>query len=175
MKLISLTLATAMSAAALAQTPAVTPKKVTEQDLALRLRKAELGDLQKKSESQDMADPSKGSRPKSLLDTSTILNFGGSLTLVPKGAVLHVPKTLTDRVGKRDGAKIATWTDFQTANRGWLITQEVTLEQAKGNESLPEAVLQHLAKEINVVVATYQGRPISMLKFSEASTASAQP
>ncbi|MBK1880846.1 hypothetical protein JIN85_00385 [Luteolibacter pohnpeiensis] len=155
--------------------PAKTVTKVTEQELAQRLLQTEMRDLQKKSKSADSSDPSEGSRPKNLLDRSTILCFGGMATLVPKGAVLHIPASIADRIGMQDGAKIVTWREFQIANRGWIVTQEVTMAQAEGKEPLAANVANRLGKEINMVVATYQGGPISMLKPLETHSESSQP
>jgi hypothetical protein len=118
-------------------------------------------------------DPSKVNRLGDLISRSDILCFQGQATLVPKRAVLHVPKNMAHRLGMQDGAQIGSWVDFLNSNRGWIRTVEVTRVQAEGNMPLPEGVLKSFVKEQRVVVATYQEGPISVLplKVPEAPVA----
>lgn len=112
---------------------------------------------------------------RSLLAVSDIICFHGLATLVPKSAVLHVPKGLTDRVGMQDGARFVEYQEFLTKNRGWLTSSEVSRLQAEGNEPLSEAVVKSFAKETRIVIATFNGGPISVLplKTPPADTAAA--
>lgn len=112
---------------------------------------------------------------RSLLASSEIFCHGGKATLVPKGAVIHLPKNLSDRLVMGEGAKFVTFTDFMAENRSWITTSPVTRRQAEGKEPLPESLLKSFAKETRIVVATLQEGPISVLppKVEEAPTASA--
>jgi len=59
------------------------------------------------------------------------------------------------------------WTDFLTANRGWITTVEVSRTQAEGNEAMNEELADRIGKNRNMVVATYKGGPISVLPMKE--------
>lgn len=109
------------------------------------------------------ADPSVENGPKDLLTRSEIFCYLGQATLVPKRAVLHVPKDLAGRTGLKEVSKFIPWRDFYLANRGWLRTVAVTRAQAEGREALDEATVLSFAKETRVVVATYQEGPISVI------------
>ena len=99
---------------------------------------------------------------QSLIKQSEILNDGIHWTLVPKGAVLHIPPAFSDRVGAKPLGKLLTWTEFLTANRSWLFTEEVTFDHAAGKK--PFAASRHDAwnKGNKVVVAVLRGGPISV-------------
>lgn len=116
------------------------------------------------------ADPSKANQLGDLISRSDILCFQGRATLVPKRAVLHIPKSLAGRLGMQEGAAIQAWTEFLAANSGWIRTVEVTRVQAEGNEPLPEGVLKSFAKEQRVVIATYQSGTISVLPLKVPET-----
>ena len=119
------------------------------------------------------ADPSLANKLGDLISRSDILCFQGRATLVPKRAVLHVPKSLAGRLGMQEGSQIGSWTEFLNANRAWIRTVPVTRIQAEGNDPMPEGVLKSFVKEQRVVIATYQEGPISVLplKVPEAAVA----
>jgi hypothetical protein len=116
-------------------------------------------------------DPSVANKPGDLLSRSDILCFQGRATLVPKRAVLHVPKELSDRLKMQEGAQISSWTDFLNSNRAWIRTVAVTRVQAEGNHPMPEETLKSFEKEKRLVVATYQEGPISVLPLKVADPA----
>jgi hypothetical protein len=105
----------------------------------------------------------KKKEPRSLLGSSDILCFGGRATLVPKRAMIHVPKSLTGRIGMQEGVKIVTFVDFLADNRAWITTTPVTRRQAEGKEPLSESLIKSFEKESRIVVATLLEGPISVL------------
>jgi hypothetical protein len=109
------------------------------------------------------ADPTVANRPQSLIARSEFISYGGMTSLVPKRAVLHVPKEMAERLGMKEGHEIGSWLDFLNANRGWIRTVPVTRVQAEGREAMPEATLKSFAKEKRLVIATYQDGPISIM------------
>ena len=108
-------------------------------------------------------DPSLIDPPKDLIANSDIICFGGLVTLVPKRAILGIPKNFADRMKFQPGSKIKSWADFYAQNRGWITTVEVSRIQAEGNKPMAEEVYKSIGKSKNLVVATYQGGPISVL------------
>ncbi len=147
----------------------------THDQLVLTYRQAAQDDPMRKLKAAKGADPSLVNQPKDLISESDILCFGGTATLVPKKAVLHIPKNLADRLKFLPGSKIQSWSDFYAQNRGWITTVEVSRAQAEGNNALAQAISERVPKSANLVVATYQGGPISVLplkiKSSEKSPA----
>lgn len=122
-------------------------------------------------------DPSKDAQPGDLISRSEILCFNGMATLVPKRAVIHIPKPLAARIAMQEGAKIVPWQEFLGSNRNWITTVNISRPQAEGNEPLSEATLKSFEKETRVVVATYEDGPVSVLplKVPAPETATAEP
>lgn len=109
------------------------------------------------------AGESKIGRPssQSILAQSTILSDGSNWTLVPNGAVLHIPDGLKSRVNATPSGGLLTWSDFLTRNRGWITTCEVSIAQASAKETLPAERTEFWSKQDKIVVAVHQRGPIS--------------
>jgi len=135
----------------------------THGQLTLAYRTATQADPMAALESAKGDDPSVVNQPKDLLSDSDIVCFGGSATLVPKRAILNIPKALESRLKFLPGSKIQSWADFFAMNRGWITTVEVSRVQAEGNKAMDEKTAEHVHKSTNLVVATYMGGPISVL------------
>jgi hypothetical protein len=108
-------------------------------------------------------DPSVVNQPKDILSRSEIFSHLGLASLVPKRAVLHIPKGLAGRMTFLPDSKFVPWRDFFQANRAWIRTVPVSRAQAEGKQPMDEAILKSFAKEPRVVIATYQEGPISVM------------
>ncbi len=108
-------------------------------------------------------DASVKNKVGNILDSSEFITYNGFTTLVPKNALLQIPKSYADRINNhKQGSKVISWTDFYTRNRGWINTVEVTLAQAKGQTPISPELLETLKKNNNLVVAVLQNGPISV-------------
>ncbi|MFT4175085.1 MAG: hypothetical protein QM627_00380 [Luteolibacter sp.] len=125
---------------------------------------------------QPEADDSHANTPPpaapSLLNESVILTDGTHWAIVPKGAVLHTPKSLQTRISTKPVGSLLSWGDFLNKNRSWLTTQEVNFDQAKGEAPLDAQQVEFWQTRQNIVVAVHQGGPISV---KPASTTSQTP
>lgn len=99
---------------------------------------------------------------QSLIEQSTILCFGGHWTFVPPKAVIHLPAALKARVNTAPSGSLLPWVEFLTKNPNWITTNEVTFDQAAGNEPIPAERMAFLTKQDKVVVAVHQTGPISV-------------
>jgi hypothetical protein len=106
---------------------------------------------------------------QSLIKQSEILHDSIHWTLVPKGAVLHVPAQMSPRVGTKPLGTLLTWEEFLMANRAWIQTEEVTFDQAAGKVPLQEARQEFWKNQTKVIVAVHLGGPISV-KIPATST-----
>ncbi len=97
-----------------------------------------------------------------LVGRSTILSHGGRWTLVPKGAVLFVPAVYRGRIAEKPSGKLVPWIEFCSRNRGWIHTETVTMEQARGEAVLSEEVTETHKRLGRLVVAVLHGGPISV-------------
>lgn len=135
----------------------------THEQLVERYRTATAENPLKQMPQEEGEDPSLMNPVENLVESSDIVSFNGSTTLVPKLAILQIPDNFKDRINNhQDGSRILSWLDFYTINRGWITTVEVKRAQAEGKEPIPEETLEVLTKGRNLVVATYQGGPISV-------------
>jgi hypothetical protein len=146
----------------------------THESLSETHKRNQLADPLKKLKPAEGTDPSLVSPPKDLISDSDFLCFGGLATLIPKRAVIHIPKSLAVRMKYIDGSKIVSWADFYALNRGWLSTVEVTFVQAEGKKSLAEPILARISKSQNLIVATYMNGPISVLPLKVTPSPNSQ-
>jgi hypothetical protein len=173
-ELAGLALVAAMGATGFAEVP-VMRDAATHEELVLALRKAEQKDPMKHLPVAKSADATVPKQPQSLLGESDIISFGGLATLVPKRAIIQIPKSCTERLKLEPGAKLVSWADFYALNRGWITTVEIALVQAEGKLPLAEDTRKQMTKSRNLVVATYQGGPISMLPPKPTAKPTAKP
>ncbi len=172
---------------------------VTHDELALKYRKAaqvdpmgkliaaqtaaqasaKAADPGKKAVPAKPTAPEKPAPPPSLLAQSDIICYNGAATLVPKRAIIQIPKNLTSRLTYEPGAKLMNWSDFYAMNRAWITMVEVSEDQAEGNSPLAEDTQKQIVKSGKLIIATYQGGPISVLPLKvppeEVKTPTSQP
>ncbi|MGJ8723091.1 MAG: hypothetical protein ACSHYB_00925 [Roseibacillus sp.] len=114
--------------------------------------------LQPKESVEAQVHPSKSS----ILDRSVLLANGRHWTFIPKGAVLCAPEVHKERVNVSEGTgRYIPFTEFAAKNRGWLSTYSVTLEQARGNTPISEAVRKALNESGRVVISVCKGGAIT--------------
>jgi len=145
----------------------------THDQLAMGYRKAQQEDPMRNLKKTEGEDPSVVNRPPGILASSDVISYNGLATLVPKRAVIQMPAAFSDRMKMTAGCRLVGWTEFFSANRGWINTVEVSRVQAEGNEVIAEETRKQMVKSGNLIVATYQGGPISVLplKAPEAPAA----
>ncbi|MEI6654048.1 MAG: hypothetical protein WCP45_04715 [Verrucomicrobiota bacterium] len=145
-----------------AQETPVMQDAVTHEQLAQRLPRIQQEDPMKRLPESTGENPAKNP-PEDLFSQSDVLCFGGMATLVPKRAILQVPKPLASRMQFLRGSTLMGWSEFYAKNRGWITTVDVSRAQAEGNEPLAADVTTRLKDSTALVVATHLGGPISVL------------
>lgn len=143
----------------------------TNEQLHERYRQSERQDPMRQLEIVESEDPSKAVRPDDLVASSQVLCYNGTASFVPKAAVLQVPANLRSCLEFQAGAKIVPWHVFLLANRNWLTTEEVTLEQASGRAPLGEDLVKRLEKINKVTIATLGQGPISVNPYKPEESA----
>jgi hypothetical protein len=139
----------------------------THDQLVSALKRSKFTDPMESLKKAEGTDPSKENQPEDLLAQSDVISFGEYATLVPKRAILSAPARLKERVKLAPGTRILGWSEFFRLNRGWITTVEVSRVQAEGNKPISEDTRESISKSPNLVVATYQGGPISVLPLKE--------
>ncbi len=97
-----------------------------------------------------------------LLAMSTVIQSGGNFVLLPKDSVIWCPPARQENMVSAPSGKFTAWLAFLAANRAWITTLDVTHDQAIGKAPLPPEVLERYRKGNLVVIATFQGGPISL-------------
>jgi hypothetical protein len=161
----------ASGAVVFAEAPAMTDAPTYAQVVAAR-RRAEQADPMKRMAPSNVENPVVN-RPKDILKESDVLCFQGLATLVPKRAILKIPKNYQNRVGIQPGARIVGWRDFYAVNRGWITTVEVNWKQAAGALPIAADTRNLLERGSNLSVATFQGGPISVMPPKETANTTA--
>jgi hypothetical protein len=123
---------------------------------------------QPSAEADRVARPSK----QSIINQSVILSDGTNWTLVPRGAVLHLPEAHENKIGRRPVGNLLSWKQFLATNRAWISAEEISLRQAEGVHQLDERRTAFWPKQDKIIVAVHLGGPISVVapKNQTAST-----
>jgi hypothetical protein len=134
----------------------------------VRVTPKTLADLQARDPMIRLVKPEEGeakvARPvnESIIKESTILHDGSHWTLVPNDAVMFLPESLKARVNVRPVGTLLPWSDFLRKNRTWLVTSEVSFDEAAGNQEIPAERTAQWAGEEKIVVAVHRQGPISV-------------
>lgn len=123
---------------------------------------AQLRARQEREKFGGLAKEDKKVRTYDLVTHSTFIQNGALFTIVPKGAVIHLPEKWSTRVVASPTGTFQTWPEFQAANRAWITSFEVTLDQASGKTPLDEAKLTLAKRSGGLIVSVHQGGAISM-------------
>lgn len=142
------------------KSPAVTPKKrATHEDLVKK--KKEL-DKAPSVVTPDKKEPTIKVTKKSLIGSSTLLAYNGQWTLVPKGAVIHIPERQKNKVVTVPTGRLVEWKRFLRKNHGWIHIHAVTMTQAQGEEKINQDTIKAYKTMGKIVIATCAGGPISV-------------
>ena len=87
----------------------------------------------------------------------------GLCTRVPRESILHLPERFQDSIRENPEGKQVSWIAFLTANQSWLRRQDVTWQQVLGNVAFAPSTLKGLASDDRLVIATYEGGPVTVL------------
>ncbi|MGB6220236.1 hypothetical protein [Haloferula sp.] len=100
---------------------------------------------------------------ESIIKQSMILSDGTNWTLIPRGAVLHLPEAHQGKIGGRPVGNLLSWKQFVTVNRSWVSAEEITLRQAEGVQQLDDRRTAFWPKQDKIIVAVHLGGPISVV------------
>ena len=98
----------------------------------------------------------------SLVKESTILHDGSNWTMVPNGAVIHLPESQRGHINARPVGNLMSWRDFLAKNSAWLSTRDISFDQAAGNEKVSSSQLAEWREGEKIVIAVHQKGPIRM-------------
>jgi hypothetical protein len=108
-------------------------------------------------------------KPYDLAANSTFIQIGDQFTLVPKGALLHIPKKLASLIVSEPKGTFVAWPVMQEANRAKLARFEVTVDQASGKEAIDANKLALAKRSESILVATIENGAVSMAQPQPAS------
>lgn len=109
-------------------------------------------------------EPSQSDSGSSLYARSLLLEDSGHYTLIPQGAILHLPASQRTKLIGQPSGTFLTWATFLKQNGSWLATREVSMPVAIGKApKLLAKLIDELSKETHAVVAVYNGNPVSIL------------
>ncbi|BCU75395.1 hypothetical protein [Luteolibacter sp. LG18] len=134
----------------------------------------QLRERQNRERGGELAPKEQKAKTLGLAETSTFIETAGMFTIVPKGAVIHIPEKLAAWIvpGPSVKAKFQTWQEFLTANRGSVASFEITFDQASGKIPIDSSKLDLARKSGRLVVAVCHGGPISCVPLGGASQVS---
>jgi hypothetical protein len=114
-------------------------------------------------------EPSQSDTGVSLYARSLMLEDSGHYTLIPQGAILHLPASQRTKLTGQPSGTFLTWTKFLKQNGSWLATREVSMPIATGeNPKSLAKLIADLSTETHAVVAVYRNSPVSILEVATA-------
>ncbi|MEK7951305.1 hypothetical protein [Luteolibacter soli] len=117
-----------------------------------------------------------GEEPKGwdLEKNSEFITFDGAVTLVPKGAILHVPDRYKNNVIPELQGNFSLWNNFSTRFRGVVVSFEVSIAEASGQAEIKPERLEAARKAGVILVATINQNPVSVTKKAPATATAAR-
>jgi len=133
-------------------------KAVTDAELKRRRAAEKFGGF--------VAEEEKAHGPKGwdLMDYSEFIGIDGYVTLLPKGAIIHVPERLKANVLPKAVGRYLAWPEFSARYRGLVGVREVTLDESSGKKPLDPKAFEVSKKSGLILVAIHAGSPISVAK-----------
>lgn len=149
-----------------APTPASGKRPTSESIIDTRKQRNKENEARETSESQNPIKKSKRAdspRGKSIR-RSTFLGSGNAWARIPAGSVIYIPIHLKQKIIKKPHGKVLRWRDFHKKNHGWIYLHPVNIQQARGLEIIQPDVIKAYQSMGKLVVAAYQGAPISVIQ-----------
>jgi len=97
-------------------------------------------------------------------DAIHLITWQGMSSMLPKAAVLSLPKNLENRFGTVMAEKFVSFSEFHNVNKNWITTLPITAQQLKGDGKLDLVKLEQLKKNGTIVISTYNGEPVGLSK-----------
>ena len=142
--------------------PVVLTKRPTHDDI-VRVQEKQKHEKHEHNKSRPLTEkPLVTIKKRSLIGSSTLLSNGHHWTLVPNGAVIHVPACLKDKVVTKPVGTLISWKKFLRNNYGWLHTHPIKMTQAQGREKIDQKAIKAYKTMGKIVVATCANGPISV-------------
>ena len=101
------------------------------------------------------------SKPKNVIERSMILSANGYSTLVPKGAILHLPSKHSSKIVQEPEGNLIAFPEFLRKNIAWLTCREVSMKEAVGDQPLNEQTKEACLNAGRIVISTIQRSPVS--------------
>lgn len=105
----------------------------------------------------------------SLVALSSFLSSDGMCTMLPKGSIIYCPEELEAKCVKAPTGKLTPWQGFLASHGSWVRLVEVTEDQVQGKAKIPDETLKIYRESKMMVIATFQGSPITVLQFKPTS------
>lgn len=145
--------------------PAATRDTTTDEQLRLRRQAEKFSGFAREPREKEVHEIEKHSE---------FIAAAGNVTLVPKGAVLHVPERFRKNLVTGLTGKFQPFHEFIGSNRALLLPFEVTLDEALGKKPVDETKLEIAKRSGRILVAVLNRNPISMLPPAPEPKASAR-
>ncbi|MGJ8672342.1 hypothetical protein [Rubritalea sp.] len=98
----------------------------------------------------------------SVYNISDILHDRGVYTMVPKSAVMHVPRGMEKKLIRSGESQYVSFDQFMIKNSVWVHRMNVSVNEATGKSPIDPIRLEGMRKLGKVVIAVHKGEPISL-------------
>ena len=106
--------------------------------------------------------PETDRRPYDIVAMSDFIAFDELSTLVPKGAILHIPEGFRHNVVQGPKGQLLLWNEFLTRNRARVAPLEIGVEEATGAKPIDPKTLAAAMRNGMILVAVIHGNPSSV-------------
>ena len=106
---------------------------------------------------------------------SQYIHFNNDTVILPKGAILNVPKKFKDNIVDSITGTLMSWPDFLAKYRGSLSFFDVDIPQASGQKDLDPTRFKAACGTNTIVIAVYNRNPISVVRRAAATKDATPP
>lgn len=146
--------------------------RITPEELEARRAKSELpykvleGSGVKKAE----VEKSEVDEVADLMARSLFLSDGRRCTILPAGAVIHIPAAKEAQVSRSaPNLPMVSWSEFMRGNSSWIREFELDNDQVTGTKPFEPKVAQSLGGSGSLVVSTYLKQPVAPVSSVKAA------
>ncbi len=110
----------------------------------------------------------------SILNQALILGDGRLWTVLPQRAILHSPDLGRSAFAHEATGRLATWSEFEAANRSRIQGYVVRESHLAGTDQIPESLKEQWSRSNRMIVSVYRGNPVALPNAEPAEDSTAE-
>lgn len=111
--------------------------------------------------SPEMSARTSKDHPK-LSERVSFLTDGQNTVIIPRGAVIHIPKDGKISIKDRINGRLVEWDEFYLSNRNSIRLQELNLKQLHGEDGIDQEIAQQIIDANLLTLTSFQNKVVAL-------------